>query len=472
MGRGGKQLAVAAISVALLAAACGGKSSSSGGTAKPGKSDPAACGLDAFAKAPKPVDITFWHTMSQSNADWLVATVKKFNDSQHDVHVTLQQLPSYPDLFTKYKAGLSSGDLPDVAQFEDTTVAQLIDSQSTVPVQDCIDASHYDLSDFLPRALQFYSYAGIQRSMPWAVSNIILYFDPAKFRKAGLDPSKPPATLDEVRADAQRIVASGAATHGISLHQQPYLFEFLLAKSGGEYVNNGNGRLARTTQANLDSPIALQLWTWWHDMVKSGLALDTGSDPNNFDHLIALATGNAAMTIEASSAIAPIEAVLASGQYKGVQIATAPLPALSTTGGGVPVGDGSLWISAKSSPEKRAAAWQLIQYLDSTSGQASIAAEAGYVPVRKSAAQSPEVVDKWAKDPNFRTGYDQLSEGTLSNANIGSLIGDYQGVRDSVRDGLTQMLRNGLSADAAAALAEREANAKIQDYNARVSGST
>jgi len=480
-GRRGQRsrIGIGLVAAALVAGACsGGSGRSPGGSAGPGgssaaaggaKSDPAACGLDALAKAPKPVEVVFWHQLVRSNNDWLVAAINGFNGSQHDVHVTLRQQPSYEDLFTKYKAGLTSGDLPDVAQFEDTTVAQLIDSRSTVPVQDCIDASHYDLSDFLPRALQFYSYAGLQRSMPWGVSNIVLFYDPGKFRRAGLDPAKPPATLDEVRQDAQKIVAAGVATHGISLHAQPYLFEFLLAKSGGEYVNNGNGRTGRATQANLTSPVALQIWTWWNDMVRSGLALDTGADPASIDHLLALATGGAAMTLEASSAIGPAEAVLGTGQYKGVEIATAPLPAL-TSGGGVPVGDGSLWLPAKSSPEKRAAAWRLIQFLETPEEQASLAAAAGYVPVRMSATKLPVLATRWGQDPNYRVPYDQLTTGTLSNANIGSLIGDYQGVRDAVRDGLVQMLRNGMAPADAAALAAREANAKIQDYNSRVSG--
>ena len=459
------------LAAALVAASCGGGGGSTSTTQKKatGVVDPAACGLKAFAAAPKPVQIVLWHTMARSNNDWLVGQINQFNSSQSDVHVTLNQQPSYADLFNKYKAGLSSGDLPDVAQFEDTTVAQLIDSRSTVPVQDCIDASHYALGDYLPRALKFYSYAGVQRAMPFGVSNIVLFYDPNKFRKAGLDPNKPPQTLAEVQADSQKIVSSGAATHGISLHEQPYLFEFLLAKSGGQYVNNENGRAARATKANLTSPTAMKIWQWWDGMVKSGLALDTGSDPNNFDHLIALAVGNAAMTFEASSAIGPIEAVLASGQYPGVQIATAPLPAL-TTGGGVPVGDGSLWLSSHSAPAKRAAAWKLIQYLDSPAVQASMAAEGGYVPVRMSATTMPVLANRWAQDPNYRVGYTQLTTGALSNANIGSLIGDYQGVRNAVQDGMVQMLSNHQSPQAAAALAEREANAKIQDYNTRIGG--
>ena len=184
-------------------------------------------------------------------------------------------------------------------------------------------------------------------------------------------------------------------------------------------------------------------------------------------HLVALASGNAAMTFEASGVIGPAEAVLASGQYPGVQIRTAPLPAL-TTGGGVPVGDGSLWITSHASLAQRAAAWTLIQYLDSPAQQASLATESGYVPVRISSTKFPSLVAKWAKDPNYKVAYTQLTQGKLNYANIGSLIGDYQGVRNAVADGLEQMVANHVAPRAAASFAQNEANTAIQNYNSRI----
>ena len=46
------------------------------------------------------------------------ALTDKFNASQSDVKVTLVNQVTYEDTFTKYKAGLSSGDLPDVVQLQ------------------------------------------------------------------------------------------------------------------------------------------------------------------------------------------------------------------------------------------------------------------------------------------------------------------------------------------------------------------
>ncbi|MEZ5321316.1 MAG: ABC transporter substrate-binding protein [Microthrixaceae bacterium] len=433
------------------------------------KVEPADCGLAEFARAPKPVTITMWHVLARSSEEWLQRVTQRFNESQGDVRVRLLQQPGYPDEFTKYKAGLTSGDLPDIATLEETVVQQMIDSQGSVPVQACFDADHYDTSPFVPRALEYYKAGGVQRAMPWTVSNPILFYDRDAFRKAGLDPDHPPRTLDEVRRASQAIVRSKAAKHGISLKIAPYLYEVLLAKSGGELVDHGNGRKARADATNLTSPTSRSIWRWWREMVRSGLAVDTGADPNSFDHLLAIANHNAAMTFEASGAIGPINAVLSSGVFGEIHLATAPLPSLRG-GGGVPVGDGALWLLRHSSKVKRAAAWQFVKFLSTAEMSASLAADGGYVPVRKDAVTQPLLAEKWAAEPIYRTAYDQLLSGPLDTATVGSLIGDYRAVRDNVRDGMIRMLRQGVSAARATSDAKAEADIALQEYNDRVGG--
>lgn len=447
------------VALTLVLAACGG----GGGSEQAGTG---GCPVDALAKAKGPVKIRFWHVQARANQDELKRQVALFNSSQSKVRVELVDQTGYKELFQKYKAGLTSGDLPDLGQFEETTVQQLLDSKSTVTLQDCVDADKYSLRDFVPRTIDYYTVQSKLRAMPWTISNPILLFDPNKLRAAGLDPAKPPKTFDEVKQYAQKIVAAGVAKQGISLRTQDWFNEFFYAKSGQTYVNNGGGRTARATKATLDNATGRAIWTWWKDMVDSGLALNTGSTEGNFDHLLAIATGDAAMTIDSSGAIGPIQQVLASGQYPGVEVAAAPLPSL-TGRGGVPVGDASLWIPKRSSPEKQAAAWEFVKFLVAPAQMAAWATTSGYVPVRKSSADDPTVQAFWAKNPAYRVAYDQLLEPGGPPAN-GSVIGNYQGVRDAVRDALTAMLTQGKSVDAALAQAQKSADTAITEYNARV----
>jgi sn-glycerol 3-phosphate transport system substrate-binding protein len=118
---------------------------------------------------------------------------------------------------------------------------------------------------------------------------------------------------------------------------------------------------------------------------------------------------------------------------------------------------------------KRAAAWQFVKYLSDAKRQAELSIAGGYIPIRERAAEDPALQRKWQADPAFKVGYDQLLAGPTNDASVGSLIGDYQGVRDAVRDAMDAML-GGRSPEAALAEAQRVATTRIKAYNERVGG--
>jgi sn-glycerol 3-phosphate transport system substrate-binding protein len=454
-------VALAIAAVLMIAATGGGRP----------RAQPAsrACPVAALRKADQPVTITMWHQMGANNGRVFESIVDGFNRTQRAVHVKLVDQSAEISSLPKFRAGLTSGDLPDVIQLEETALQTMIDSRATVPVQACVDADHYDLSDFLPKVTGYYTVKRELQSMPYNPSNPILFYNRNAFVKAGLDPDRPPQTLDEVRAYSEKIVASGAAEHGISLRIAEFFTEFWSSKNGQVYANHGNGRRRRATEARLDNPTERKVWTWWHDMVRDGLALNTGRDAGGATHLLAVGTGDAAMTIEGSGALGPIVNVLEGGQYSDVKVGTGPLPGVRR-GGGVQTAEGSLYMVKRSSPAERAAAWAFIKYLVSPEQMIRLHLETGYVPIRTSVAESAPVQARWRADPNYRTSYDQLLSGPTTLATTGPVIGDFAGVRDAVVDGITSMLTGGASPRAALAATQRKADAVIQDYNDRVGG--
>lgn len=465
------RFSVIAVLGALIASAGSLPSAGAAGQAKIGvaraeKVNPKDCPIAKLAKVTKPVDITFWEVQQAKNQDSLAALANEFNASQTKVHVNLVQLPAYdPDEIQKYLSGLRTGDLPDVGQFEETTVQKLVDSQGTVPVDACIKADKYSTKDFLPRGLAYYKTQGIQRSIPWSVSNPVFIYNKIAFQKAGI--TKPPTTLAEVKADAQKLVSAKIVEHGIALPIHAYFNEFFYAKGGQVYVNNHNGRSGRATKANLNNKFGLQLWTWWKGMVDSGLMLNTGPNETGADHLFALRDNHVGMTIEASSVLGPVLDAIQSGQAASLSLAVAPLPGLKP-GGGVPVGDGSLWIVKHGDPIRRAAAWQWIKFLNTPANIARFSVETGCVPMRKSALQQPALRQFWQQHPEFRVAYDQLVNGPTTDATVGTVIGDYSGVRDAVRSNINAMLTGGMSPATALKNAQQQADKAIADYNDRL----
>jgi sn-glycerol 3-phosphate transport system substrate-binding protein len=463
MRRTTRFIAAAAV-LALGLAACGGSASDGGGGSS------ATCPVDALDSAKGPVRITFWHAMTRANEEALIRLTNQYNDSQSKVQVTLVNQTGYKESLQKFRAGLSSGDLPNLVQIEDTGTQQMIDTQAVLPAQACIDASKYDTSDFIKRVTDYYTVGGKLYPMPFNVSNPVLYYDKNGFRAAGLDPEKPPATLEQVRADSEKLKAAGYK-YGWGLKLDPWYLEQWSAKAGTLYANNQNGRKERATKVVFDNPTGLEIFTWMQSMVDDGLAVtNSASGTNSYNNLLGIRSKDVGMTIDTSAALGTIEQVFASGEGGGVEVGVGPMPGPAGDGG-VLVGGAAIYMVRKgSTPVQQAAAFDFAKWLNSPAIQADWSASTGYVPTRISAAEQPVLANKWKANPNFKVAYSQLVEGPNNAATSGPVIGAYQAVRDAVLLAQEKLFTENLSPAKALAEAKTGADAAITEYNQRVVG--
>ncbi len=445
----------------ILLAAC------SGGDGGGGFSEDCPIGL--AGKDGQPTQIVFWHAMTAANRDTIESLVAEFNASQDAVEVQAVFQGTYDENTTKYFTALRGGDLPDIIQVEDTSAQRLIDSRSVARAQDCVDAEGYDLSDHVERVVAYYSINGELWPWPFNVSNPVLYYNKIAFEKAGLDPEKPPRTLDELRQYSQQLVDTGVTRHGIALELGGWFFEQWLAKSGALFVDNDNGRTARAASALFDNDTGRELFHWIDDMVDDGLAVNIGRNPSGADALLAVGSGDAAMTIATSAAMRSVYGVLESGQFPDVKVGVGPMPGLLDQDlGGVEVGGGALFVINRSPAAEQEAARIFAKWLNEPEQQAKWHVGSGYIPIRRSAVDLPAVQSLWAESPQFRVAYDQLLAGETNAASAGTVLGPYDEVREAVVTALEEMLLQGKDPDAAIADAARAADAAIEEYNDRI----
>ncbi|MEX2099791.1 MAG: ABC transporter substrate-binding protein [Acidimicrobiia bacterium] len=439
------------------------------GGAPAGAAAKVKCPLSALKSATKPVEITMWHSAVEQNLKTLQSLTDEFNSSQSDVKVKLVSQIDYKETFTKYKAGLSSGDLPDIAFIQADDQQQMVDTQTVLPASACAKADKYSFSDFLPRVMSYFTIQDTTYAMPFAVSGPVLYYNKKAFTAAGLDPNKPPATLDEVRAAAEKLKSSGAVTKaGLGLKVEPGFFSHWTAMAGKLFVNPNNGRTARATASAFNSKTGLEVFTWLSGMVKDGLAVtNPDSGANAFDDLLGIGSGSHAMAIDTSASLGTVKAVLGGGGFPNVELGVAPMPGPAGNGG-VLVSGGAMFMVNKSAPEKQAASWQYLKFLDSAESQATWAVGTGYVPITKTAAASKTVTAFWAANPEFKVAYDQLLAGKDTPAAAGAVIGTSQLVNDIVRDAENSMFLGGTAPKTALKDAATKATAAMKDYNTRI----
>jgi sn-glycerol 3-phosphate transport system substrate-binding protein len=445
------------LTAALLGASCKGGAEPTGN----GKTPPSG-----------PITITLWHSMRSPVDGVLQGIIDRFNASQSTYKVQAIYQGSYTDSTNKLISSINSGNIPALIQLDDVSTQLMIDSQEITPVQKFIDEDKYDLSDFDPKALAYYRVGGKLHSMPFNLAEPILYYDKQDFIDAGLDPDKPPQTLDEVRADSEKLTkrdASGKITrYGIAVQSSPWFFEQMLAKQGALSVNNSNGRDGRATQAVFDGQEGQSILQWHRDMVRDGLAYYAGSSE---DALLSVAQDRTSMTIETTAVLGSVVKVLTAVGLSAQRMGTGPMPAPAPVAGkqgGIVLGGASMWILKRTSADEQLGAWEFIKFASSPEQQAQWYADTGYFPTRLSAYTLPPAIQIQQQYPQFKTAVEQVRNSPDNPATQGPLMGPFNQVRDRVTRAFEEVLTGGADPEKALQSAAKDATKDMQDYNRTV----
>lgn len=420
-----------------------------------------------------PVHIRFWHSETAAAEENLVKLVERFNASQDEVRVEAIFQGNDADLAVKLIASMGSGEVPTVAYMSEPFTQRLIDSGEIVPIQEYVDRDDYDLSDFAPASLAYYTVGDILYAMPHGLAVPLMYYNKIPFREVGLDPEQPPEDLDEARAMSEKLVqrdsAGNVTRSGLALDIDPWFVELVLAGAGELYVNNDNGREGIATEVAFDNDAGRTLFRWWHDMVDEGLALNVGRSPTGADDLLAVGAKKAVMAISTSAAMRSVVDVIGEGM-EGIELGVAPAPGIP---GAVPEGSPgvysrSLWIMSGRPEAERDAGWKFIKWLVEPEQQAEWFAGSGYLPVRNSAYDYPAAQDIIARYPDFQLPADLFEKTETTAAALGPILGPFAEVREAVLSGIESMLAGSASSDEAIEAATEAGNEAISEYNRRL----
>lgn len=432
------------------------------------------CPTDALDAVTSPVEITFWHGITADNEKVLTSLTDTYNASQDKVHVTLQNQGGYEQALDKY---LQSGQdsRPELLQAPEYTVQVLRDTDSFVPVQACEESDGYDTAAILPGTINAYSTGGVQWSMPFNVSNPVLYYNKKVFAAAGLDPEQPPTTLDDILAASKAIVESGAAKYGLVVDTDfdgggGWYIEQWFAKAKEFYANNDNGRSAPPTQVLFDGATGVELYSFLQAAVQSGYVYNVGDNTSGQDTFLKLADAvePGAMTIGTSAALGTVLAAIDAGiapliAKEDIGVAQMPGPDGSPT---VLVGGASLWIAKDKGDVQTAATWDFVKYLSSAEAQSTWSAGTGYIPIREDATEIDPLLTTYSTDPRFAVAFQSLLATPDEPTAIGALLGPQREIRVLTARALAEVL-GGSDVQTSLTNAATQANNLLAEYASR-----
>ncbi len=343
----------------------------------------------------KEVELTFWHSMSIYQGDSLEKLVEEYNQTHPNIRIipTFQGL--YDEMKTKLVNALKTGGTPDIAQVAIEYLDVFIVDEKIDPITNYVPEE--DKGDILS---QFWNAVTRNREIyayPFNMSVQVLYYNKDAFKKAGLDPDRPPKTWNDVISYGKRLTGdfNGDKTvdqWGVLVSLEGVFgFTPLIRQVGGEFLNE------QGTKALFNSEEGVRVMKLVQDMAYKYRIM-----PSNWT----LFEGTSAF-LDGKIAMGPITCAGIKFAEENLpwELGIAPLPYIENKS--VLLGGAGLVVFAHSSV-RRKAALDFITWLTNRENSIRWHEQTGYLPLRKSAIDSIELQSFHKLNPNYKVPVDQL----------------------------------------------------------------
>jgi len=180
----------------------------------------AAAGLLLFWLAFRPeaapadgkVHIRYWEKWTGFEEKAMRQVVNAFNARQSDIHV---EYLAVSQVNQKMLLATAGGNPPDAAGVWDFDVVAFADYNALLPLDDFCRRDGLGPEDYLPAYWNLCLHRGHVFAMPTTPASVALHWNRKHYAEAGLDPGRPPRTIEELTEYADRLTRRDA-TGGLS----------------------------------------------------------------------------------------------------------------------------------------------------------------------------------------------------------------------------------------------------------------
>jgi sn-glycerol 3-phosphate transport system substrate-binding protein len=291
-----------------------------------------------------------------------------------------------------------------------------------------------DWSDFIQPVQSYYSKDGRLYSLPFNASTPILYYNKSAFRKAGLNPDRPPTTWREMGEFGKRLIASGAAKCGMSTGWPAWiLFETMAAWHDIPFATKQNGFGGLDTQllinGEFQTTLIGQLVTWQSENIYSyGGRMDLPD--------VKFINGECAMHLQSSALIGGLSRTVP------FQWGTSQLPHWGDPykrGTSIP-GGATLWVMKGLPASDYKGVAQFLKFLAEPEQQAWWHQATGYVTITNASIKYLAYTNHFLRNPDQWTAFAQLTSGNNTPNTQGIRLGNFVAVRDAIESELENIL--------------------------------
>ena len=411
----------------------------------------------------QPVEIQWWHAMGGALGEKVGQIADAFNKSQTDYKVVAVNRGTYPETMTAAIAAFRSGNPPHVVQvFEVGTATMMAAKGAVKPVYQLMKEAGepFDSKSYLPAVTGYYTTAaGEMLSFPFNSSTPVLYYNVDAFKKAGLDPSKPPKTWPEVGEYAKKLQAAGYACGLTSTWMGWIQVENFSAWHNVPIGTKGNGFSGLDTVLEINSPLHVRHYTQFNDWAKTKAFAYGG---RRGDAGVKFTSGECAMMAESSAGYAAVKRT-----KQGFDFAVSTLPYWPDVKGAPQntiIGGASLWVMNGRKPDEYKGVAKFFAFLSRPDVQADWHQFSGYLPITPAAYELTKKEGFYDKNPGTETGILQMIDKPPTENSKGLRFGSMVQIRDVVDEEFEGMFAGKQTAQETADKMVSRGNALLRQF--------
>lgn len=418
-------------------------------------------GLALVAQAHAATEIQWWHAMTGPLNDKVNAMANVFNASQSEYQIVPVFKGTYDETLAAGIAATRAGKSPAILQVFEVGTATMMNAKGAIkPVHELMKEAGepFDPASYIPAVAGYYtSNQGEMLSFPFNSSTTVMYYNKDAFKRAGLDPEKPPVTWPELFADAHKLKAAGEGCAFTTDWQSWVQLESFSAWHNQPFATNNNGFGGMETKLVFNGPLQVQHISHLSDMVKAGEFKYGGRKSESQALFYA---GTCDLFMGSSASLAAIR------QNAKFQFGVAKLPYYPDVAGAPQntiIGGASLWVMSGHSAQEYRGVAKFFTYLSQAKVQADWHQASGYLPITLAAYELSKQSGYYQQNPGADVSVEQMI-GQVTNQSRGLRLGNMPQIRTVIDEELESVWAGKKTPQAALDEAVRRGNELLERF--------
>ncbi|MGA7729761.1 MAG: sugar ABC transporter substrate-binding protein [Chloroflexia bacterium] len=315
------------------------------------------------------------------------AVAKGFETANPGAKVNIIHIPAQGDHMTKLSSSFAAGNPPDVFIINYRRYGQFAAKGVIEPAGPLMAKSTLiKEADYYPQVLDAFRYKGTLMCVPQNISNLVVYYNKDMFTKANVAMPTSDWTWNDFLTAAQALTKDNDGDgvidqYGVGVETQLIRVAPFVWGNGGEIVDNYD----KPTTLTLDTPEARDAVQFFIDLQVTHKVAPSEAEATAEDAETRFMNNRLGMVLNSRAATPTFR------EIKGFEWDVAPIPMQKQKS--TILHSDAYCMAAASPPERKALAWQFVEYAQGKEGQ-TIAARLGRtVPSRMDVAQSDAFLD-------------------------------------------------------------------------------